>query len=95
MRQLGAGHQNQFRGIARTILGLASLLALGGCLSVSHRAIQNGMAMSIQNGGRFGAPLDGSRSIRERTSLFYNSTPLAYQRTTVSPFEQVPVPWPW
>lgn len=82
----GKRHPMQLLTRARAGFALAFLILLAGCGLVSNRAIQNGMTMSFQNGGRFGPALLGSSSIKSRTTLFYNSTPLYFQRTSVSPF---------
>jgi hypothetical protein len=79
MRQV-EGHHRQWMGRAGIVIALASLLGLGGCFTVSKRAIANGSGLTYESGMSSGNGVIGNNSFSAQRHRQSNLNAAAFHR---------------
>ena len=79
MRQV-EGRQREWLGRAGIVIALASLLGLGGCFTVSKRALANGSGLTYESGMYGGNGVIGHSSIAAQRLRQSNLNTAAFHR---------------
>ena len=84
MRQV-KGRQQQWLGRAGIVIALASLLGLGGCFTVSKRALANGSGLTYDSGMYGGIGVIGNNTFSAQRQRQSNLNAAAFHRLQAAP----------